>query len=132
MKTHHENDVLMFWDILIPGEADWPSASQALHDAFEPTLSLNDADRVWLLEKAAALQRSPPDLRCSGMLQLETAERERFRRVLVTLYEAYYTSPLVHAAVLRLAEAGPREASASFDESQLRQVMLTRAGQRRM
>lgn len=132
MKTNLSSEVLLFWDVLIPGTEGWPSASEALRDITGLPALLDDADIAWLSTQAAVLQAMPLVLRSFAMRQLENQEPERFCRVLKALYEAYYTSPLAHAAVLRLAEASPREASASFDGTLLRQVIATGAGQRRM
>jgi hypothetical protein len=134
MTMHHgdRTHMLTFWDILIPGNSEWPSASEVLREKHDPAIPLSDEDHAWVLVQSAALAELPAESRASGMKQLEATEPQRFRRVLNTLYESYYTSGLAHTAVLRLASASPREASTAFDETLLRHVIATRAGLRRM
>jgi hypothetical protein len=125
-------DVLAFWDVLIPGAEGWPSASEALGDSLSRMDLLPEADEAWMKRHAACFSAMPMTNRTRAVEAVEQSQPARFRRVLTGLYEAYYSSAPVQAAVLRLAEAGPREASASFDESLLRKVRATNAGQRRL
>ena len=133
MKTQEtENAMEVFCDILIPCNAEWPSASTALGDIAPETLGQVEEDAVWLREKSEILAQAPKASRAAMMLDLERSDPEVFGRVVSALYGAYYTSAAAHACVGRLASASPHEESPYFDPALLERVIATKAGLRRL
>ncbi len=121
-----------FLDVLLPGGGAWPAASAAVVDIGTAWRMVAEADRGWLRAAASRIARLAPEDRVAAMQALEQGEADVFNRVLGALYAAYYTTPIVHAQVNRLAEAGPREASPHFDANLVQQVIVTQAGLRRL
>ena len=119
-------------DVLVPGDAAWPPASDALPDV-DAWLGTVPADvSAWLRGRAADVFAASPEERATRVAALEQAEPGLFGRVLAAVYEAYYNSPAAHAEVVRLAEAGPTEPSPFFDPVLVDQVLATGAGRRRL
>ena len=120
--SDHNRDLCRLLDALIPGDRRWPSASAAgvTGAAIEAESDAGTVD--WAL----ALGATAPEL-----AETERREPARFRRLLAAVYRAYYTTPAVQAVVTALANAGPREPSAHFDDSLVARVIATQAGKRR-
>ena len=127
-----EPALAILFDLLVPGDADWPAASVAIGDPDAAAEALSAADRAWLGSQAAAVAGLPIDERVPFLQRLEASEPEPFGRVLQALYDAYYSTAGAQAQVRRLAELGPREESPFFDERLLEKVIATQAGKRRL
>lgn len=98
-------------DALIPGNADWPAAS----DVVDPTAileRLTAADRAWL---ASVLAR--PEELATRWDSVEGSPA--FARLLRTLYDAYYSAPGTAPRLRALAEASPRDPDSRFDPALL-------------
>ena len=119
-----------FWNVLIPGDGDWPSAAAAIADFALVEAALSPDDRAWLQSVSAQVLGSGD--RVAAMQAWEGAADGPFSRMLHALYAIYYTTPAVHAVIERLADRGPQEASDVFDETLLQQVIRTQAGKRRL
>jgi hypothetical protein len=126
--TGEREAVVTFWDILIPGGADWPAASSAVADPVMVLSVLSDADRSWVEAQARAVAREPLTRRVDAVRRLEQQAPEEFARILSALYGIYYTSPAAQARVRQIAEAGPREPSPHFDPTLVMRVRTTQAG----
>ncbi len=119
----HNRDLAGLLDVLIPGDARWPSASAAGVTVAAIEAESDAATVDWALSLAAAV----PELTAA-----EKREPERFRRLLAAVYRAYYTTRAVQDVVAALANAGPREPSPHFDTRLLARVIATQAGRRRL
>jgi hypothetical protein len=120
-------------DVLVPGdETVWPSASSALSSCETLFADLDEIDRDWLSELAAAVSALPPADRPRRVADAEAAAPDVFGRCLAALYRAYYTAPAVRAVVTAVAEAGPRELFPLIDAGLVARVVATRAGVRRL
>jgi len=122
--TDHNRDISALLDLLIPGDARWPSASRAGVGTAAIEAELDGETLDWVLSLAAADR--------AALAAVEAGEPARFRRLLAAVHRAYYTTPAVQAIVAQLANAGPREQSPHFDESLVARVVATQAGRRRM
>jgi hypothetical protein len=120
----HNRDLAPLLDLLIPGDARWPSASQAGVTTTALEADLDGETFAWVLSLAAAT--------VPALTAIESREPTRFHRMLEAVHRAYYTTPAVQAIVTELANAGPREPSAHFDASLVARVIATQAGKRRL
>jgi hypothetical protein len=121
--SDHNRDLAPLLDLLIPGDARWPSASRAGVTATMLEAELDDATFDWVLSLAATVP---------ALTAIAQREPARFRRLLEAVYRAYYTTAAAQAVITALANAGPREPSAHFDESLVSRVIATQAGKRRL
>jgi hypothetical protein len=99
-------------DALIPGDADWPAASQAV-DPETVRNALAPDDRAWL----DAFLRPAADWPAiwSGAQAHPT-----FSRLLHALYDAYYSAPATALRLRALSGASPRDPDSRFDPALLR------------
>jgi hypothetical protein len=119
-------ELAAFWDVLIPGYGDWPSASAAIPEHAVIAAELPADDQAWL--QAASARVLAAANRTHAMQALERDSPAAFGRMLKALYDIYYQTASVCVVVERLADAGPRELLEVFDETMLRQVIQTQAG----
>jgi hypothetical protein len=120
----HNRSLAALLDLLIPGDARWPSASGAGVTRAEIARDADAETLAWIDAQS--------DATVADLAALERAEPQRFRRMLEAVYRAYYTTPAAQAIVVALANAGPREPSPYFDESLVAKVIATQAGRRRL
>lgn len=118
-------------DLLIPGSGSrWPPASAAIDlDVLSGRLG-QDAPAFAAL--AREVLRHPPDQREASLRGRESGEPAAFSRLLGAIYDAYYGSPSVQAAIRTLSEASPREISASVDPGLVAAVSRGARGARRL
>ncbi len=121
----HNRDLAKLLDLLIPGDGRWPSASAAgvtIAD-IEPDLDGETVD--WVMSIAAA---TAPELAA-----LERREADRFRRMLMSVHRAYYTTPAVrknrHGTCKMPDRESPRRISTP---SLVATVIATQAARRRL
>lgn len=118
-------------DLLIPGSGPrWPPASAAIDLDVLDRLLDREAEAFGALCREVLGQ--PPHLREAGLRGREAAEPAAFSRLLGAVYDAYYGSPSVQAAIRTLSEASPREASASVDPGLVAAVSRDARGARRL
>jgi hypothetical protein len=127
----NRNTVYQLLDDLLPGDNDWPSASDVLADTSVFLRQLSEVDREWVMVCAETNGDRTLEERLARLSALEGSDGPTFKRVLQALYAAYYTSPAVMARVKELASAGPTEPSRTFDVTLLSRVIQTQAGKRR-
>jgi hypothetical protein len=101
-------------DALVPAADGWPSASACIAPD-DLHADLPEDDRAWL---AALVRSAPPDW-TAAWRRAEAEQPDRFARLLVAVYAAYYRSPAVAPGLRRLAEAGPRDPDDRFDPALL-------------
>ncbi len=122
----------LFIDILLPGDANWPPATQALKSPTDLLSYLASSGRDWLLAAASRTAATPPTGRINAMQRLEREDGLVFARTLQALYELYYASDRVQLAVSRLIDARPQETAVFFDQDLLIQVQARQAGRCRL
>jgi hypothetical protein len=86
-----------FWNVLIPGNAGWPSATAAISDLALIAAELPADDQAWL--RSASTRVLAATDRESAMQDLENAAPGAFGRMLHALYFIYYTTSAVHAVI---------------------------------
>lgn len=117
-------------DTMIPGRANrWPAASDVV-DLAELGQALERQVAPAALAAFAAAGREASD--AEALALVAAAHPDDARRLTEIVYAAYYATPAVQSVVRELAEAGPREPAADFDETLLDQVKALRPGQRRL
>ena len=122
-----DTSLAAFLDTLLPGDADWPSATVALRNDEAWLAGLTDAERRWLREAAGQVAACEPAARVRVAKALEDRDAATFSRVVQAVYDAYYAAEPARAAALQLAAALPRDLPPFFD-ARLTQAVL--AGQR--
>jgi hypothetical protein len=127
----NRNTVFQLLEDLLPGDDNWPSASDVIVDTSAFFIQLSNVDREWVTICAAENGDRTREERLARLSALERSDGPTFMRVLQALYGAYYTSPAVMARVKTLASAGPTEPSRTFDVTLLSLVIETKAGKRR-
>ncbi len=125
------HEIALWADIILPGDGfRWPPASEAVPDLTRLLLELQPGDVGWLQDLARNLAQCPSYQRPAFALQAERDAPAPFARSVQALYRLYYTSPAVQAVVAALANAGPREPSATFDPALIGSAGARRAGRR--
>jgi len=120
-------------DVILPGDGGrWPAASAAINDIARVLWEIPPEDAAWALRLARALGRCLPPERLTAARAAEAAEPQRFAGAVQAVYRVYYTSAPVLTVVAEIADAGPREPSATFDTSLVARQLATQAGQRRL
>ena len=133
MHSEPSRDALgLFIDILLPGDANWPPATQALKSPTDLLSHLASSDRDWLLAAASRTGATTPTGRINAMQGLEREDGPVFARILRALYELYYASDPVQLAVSRLIDGRPQDTAVFFDQDLLMQVQARQAGRRRL
>ena len=114
MRAPTQSAIGVAFDALIPGDGAWPPASACVGGS-DDLHTLDRGETEWL---AARLAEAPADWSVAWA-QAESAEPERFARLLAALYDAYYRAPPVVRHLAALAEAGPRDPDDRFDPALL-------------
>jgi hypothetical protein len=122
----------LFIDILLPGDANRPPATQALKSSTDLLSYLASSDRDWLQAAASRAPATPPTGRISAPQRLEREDGPAFARIPRALYELYYASDRVQFAISRLIDSRPQETAVFFDQDLLIQVQARQAGRRRL
>jgi hypothetical protein len=93
------NDALLLrvLDTLLPGEGPWPSAGSL--DLVAPVRGdVADLDAL-LARLPAEFSAGDQDAREQALRRIESAEPERFERLITAVYTAYYTQPRVRQVI---------------------------------
>ena len=124
-------EIALSADTVLPGDGSrWPPASKAVSDLTRLLPELQPGDVGWLQNLARNLAECSSDQRPAFALQAERDTPVPFARSVQALYRLYYTSPAAQAVVAALADAGPREPSATFDPALIGSAGARRADKR--
>jgi hypothetical protein len=111
--------------LLVPGDGgNWPAAGDVVTPA---QIETDDGAAAALVASlAAAMRDAGPEAAAQAVADAESLAPAAFEAMLRAIYAAYYTSGPVQAAVIRLAESGPREISPHFDADLLARTTAAR------
>ncbi|MEM8663056.1 MAG: hypothetical protein AAGF49_02895 [Pseudomonadota bacterium] len=109
-------------DTLLPGDSDWPPASNVIGE-----IALSEAGEALALR----VDELPETAREGAVAAFESAHPESFAELFGAVTDAYYATPEVAAVLAARASSGPQE-PAPFDPRLLDGVRTERRGRRRL
>jgi hypothetical protein len=131
-QEFNSKNINIVFSVVLPGDQkSWIDGGVAIANPELILKMFHDADRKVIEDLSDCLVNLSSLDRVAAMQAFEANSPALFRRLVAAITDAYYSAPAVVAQVEALANAGPREPSARFDDTLVATVIATQAGQYR-